>query len=391
MSAWWALARRAVRTGLRAAWSSSLVTGPAKSAHAVDLTGDGRTAVSGHGDGAVRLWDLNDGTCLRALEGHEQAVGSVCLSADGRRLLSSSEDGTIRLWEVDTGTCRRVLTVARRPIDRSPPVRFSADGRQAVVGACRAPLWNLETGDLTRELAVTGSGFDELLKGNSGVFDDLCVGDDGRLAASVTHSGLRLWDLRSGRIVRELPYRFGLGAGRLSLSADGRLVVAAGQDGLGLVHTATGEVLWTFDGPEGKLHEVRMTADGRYAVSGGPWSYPMVWDFRGGQRIRVLDGYEQGVRHLALTPDGRFVLTASRDGLRLWELDWELAARPSADWDDGAAPHLEAFLRRNGPQWTTKDFDALLRRLQDVGYGWLRADGVRARLDRMALGDSATP
>jgi hypothetical protein len=34
--------------------------------------------------------------------------------------------------------------------------------------------------------------------------------------------------------------------------------------------------------------------------------------------------------------------------------------------------------------WWALGRRALLRRLQDVGYGWLRADGVRTRLDRMA-------
>jgi hypothetical protein len=42
----------------------------------------------------------------------------------------------------------------------------------------------------------------------------------------------------------------------------------------------------------------------------------------------VLDGHELGVREFALTPEGRFLLTANPDGLRLWELDWELEALP---------------------------------------------------------------
>lgn len=38
--------------------------------------------------------------------------------------------------------------------------------------------------------------------------------------------------------------------------------------------------------------------------------------------MRVLDGHERGVREFALTPDGRFLLTANRDGLRLCAADY---------------------------------------------------------------------
>ena len=77
-------------------------------------------------------------------------------------------------------------------------------------------------------------------------------------------------------------------------------------------------------------------------------------------------------------------MAADDHPMRLWELDWELAAREQADWDEGARPYLEVFLRRHGPQWTADDMEGLLRLLQDAGYGWLRADGVRAQLARTA-------
>jgi hypothetical protein len=178
-----------------------------------------------------------------------------------------------------------------------------------------------------------------------------------------------------------------LTAGRtMSLSADGRFALSSGGRRLRLSDTVTGEVIGPFDGPSlNVIHTARITADGRYAVSGDHESPMAVWDAHNGRCIRILDDYEQDSYSLALTPDGRFVLAGDRHGnLRRWELDWELAAREAADWDDGAAPYLDAFLRRHGPRWTEEDFDALSRRLQDVGYGWLRGDGVRARLDRMA-------
>jgi hypothetical protein len=98
-----------------------------------------------------------------------------------------------------------------------------------------------------------------------------------------------------------------------------------------------------------------------------------------------------------------------------------------ADWDDGALPYLEAFLRvlvpyrvdqevvrrrtmkdivhmplsqlfkstsaqqeiahalkrRGKPRCTEKDFQELVHLLGCAGYGWLRAEGVRSKLKQI--------
>ncbi|GAA4587090.1 hypothetical protein GCM10023194_35030 [Planotetraspora phitsanulokensis] len=386
MSAWWTLGRHSVRTGLRAAWSSRALQ--TDELTAVDLTPNGRIAVSGGRDGTVQLWDLITNSRLRVLEGHEEMVESVRLSADGRLVLSSSRDRTVRLWDVGTGACLHVLNRAKGAMYHSAPVRFSADGRQAVVGGQDGLIryWDLETGALTRELG----------KGAWGV-DDMCVGDDGRLVVMAKGGNAEVWNLTDAQPLHRLRgVERGLLARNIrsiSLSADGRFALAGDDNGIQLWNITTGDVVRTLDLPESNgFHTVRMTADGRFAVSGHYWSHTTVWDLRSGQRVRALDGHEQGMSCLALTPDGRFVLTSTGGSLRLWELDWELAARDAADWDDGAAPYLEGFLRRHGPQWTDEDLDALTGRLEDAGYGWLRADGVRTRLDSMTAdrGGSAT-
>jgi hypothetical protein len=66
-------------------------------------------AVTAAADSTVRVWDLETGKCVRALEGHTDAVTRVALTADGRRAVSGSRDGTVRLWDLDTGECLRVL------------------------------------------------------------------------------------------------------------------------------------------------------------------------------------------------------------------------------------------------------------------------------------------
>ena len=71
--------------------------------HAIAISADGEFLASGHGDGSVRLWEVDSGQELRRFQGHENGVNSVAFSPDGRRLASGSYDQTVRLWEVDSG------------------------------------------------------------------------------------------------------------------------------------------------------------------------------------------------------------------------------------------------------------------------------------------------
>ena len=43
-----------------------------------------------------------------------------------------------------------------------------------------------------------------------------------------------------------------------------------------------------------------------------------------------------------------------------------------------------SLTRRGRPSWTEEDFQGLIRQLQYSGLGWLRPEGVRAELERMA-------
>ena len=81
--------------------------------------------------------------------------------------------------------------------------------------------------------------------------------------------------------------------------------------------------------------------------------------------------------------------------VRLWEFDWGYDFPEVVDWNDGARPYLNIFLtlhcpygedgitRVGKPVWNNEDFNRLLRDLQYRGYGWLRPEGVRKKLEEM--------
>jgi WD40 repeat protein len=79
----------------------------------------------------VKVWDLNSGHEERTLSGHGGGVMALALTGDGR-VVSGSGDGTVKVWDLESGSC-----LATVPLDSSPrslDVKVGADGITLVVG-----------------------------------------------------------------------------------------------------------------------------------------------------------------------------------------------------------------------------------------------------------------
>jgi FOG: WD40 repeat len=221
---------------------------------------------------------------------------------------------------------------------------------------------------------------------------------DGRYALSGSADDtLRLWDAATGREVR----RFEGHTERVrsvAFSPDGRYALSGSDDStVRLWDAATGREVRCFEGHTERVRSVAFSPDGRYALSGTNNKTVHLWDVATGQEIRRFEGHTAIVNSVVFSPDGRYALSGSVDKtLRLWELDWEWDFPDPADWDEGARPYLDIFLtlhtpyapdglgRVGKPQWTEEDFQKLLQELGYRGYGWLRPEGVRRELEKMA-------
>jgi WD40 repeat protein len=134
--------------------------------------------------------------------------------------------------------------------------------------------------------------------------------------------------------------------------------------------------------------------------------------------VRTFEGHASRVTSVSLSADGRWVLSGSDDNtVRLWELDWDFEVHEPLDWDESARPHLVNFLtlhtpyaaefpsdhepseqdvalaltRKGKSSWSDEDFKKLLDTLANAGYGWLRAEGVRRELKKMAANWNGPP
>jgi len=276
---------------------------------AVAFSPDSRLALTGADDGALRVWDVTTGHCLRVMEGHAALVWSVSWSPDGHFAISAAEDRTLRIWDAKTGECLRVI---EGDVGCIWSVSWSPDGRLALSGDSDGALrlWDAMTWDCLR-----------VIDGDKGDVVSVSWSPDGRLALSGAEDGtVRLWDAATGESLRVLEGHKGR-VRSVGWSPDGRLALSGSADrNVRLWDAATGESLRVLEGHAGYVTSVEWSPDGRLALSGSADRTVRLWDAATGESLRVLEGHTDGVTSVEWSPDGRLALSGADDRtVRLWD------------------------------------------------------------------------
>ncbi|KAI8981146.1 U3 small nucleolar RNA-associated protein [Trametes punicea] len=68
-----------------------------------------RVLATGSGDKTVKLWNLDDFTCVKTFEGHTNSVLRVDFLNAGMQMVSSASDGLVKLWNVRDEECAATM------------------------------------------------------------------------------------------------------------------------------------------------------------------------------------------------------------------------------------------------------------------------------------------
>ena len=296
------------------------------------VTPDGRylvtAAMSGCNDfsfcrgDVAKLWDLATGRALRDFRGHRSTIESVAFSPDGKFLVTGgSNDKTARLWDVSTG---RQLRVFNAP-DGVDSVAVTSDGKSLVTGGegGTARLWDLSTGQELRAFS-----------GHTKYISSIAVTPDGKyLVTAGGDDTVRLWDLATGKELREFPAEGWVHS--VAVSPDGHQLVTAGGEAARLWDIATGQQLRVFKEftKLGRILSAAFTPDGRHLVTVGEGYFnghgdfsgyhrgvARLWDLATGQELRDFFTELYQMVSVAVTPDGRYLVTDRHNTALLWEL-----------------------------------------------------------------------
>lgn len=377
-----------------------------RNVYGVAFTSDGGRVAAACGDGVIRLWNVETGQLLAELSGHSRRVFAVCFAPDCLRLASASEDGTARVWDVATGDCAAVL---RHPL-RVNGVAWTADGSGLVTVSADAilRLWNPGDGHLARKLVghrdsvwsvaslsanrfVTASADatarvwecsdrnEPIMPCGSqdgvGVRGVACS-PDGRMVATATAQGqVRIWNLTTCRMYRDLPtVRSRVNA--VDFSPAGDVVAAACGDGLTRLYRVedameierfgmhAGPVLAVAFSPDG---ERLATAGSESRVAGGETGAVRIWPSSSVVGCASTLPHPARAHGVAWSPDGSRLATACADGL---VREWNAVTGTMLGCFPGHADDVNwVAWSRDGKRLATASSDGTVR-LWNPADGW---------------------
>jgi WD40 repeat protein/serine/threonine protein kinase len=300
----------------------------------------GKWIASAGDDGSIRLFSAGTGQLVRILVGHAGSVSALSWSPDGQILASAgSEDKTIRFWNAEAG---QLLRTSRLQADNLEVVPWSPDGKKLAYGApgLQIGLWDVEGNRPARSF------------GN--VEGWLAWSPDGKTLAAAARDGkINLWDVESGGLALTLEAPWPIT--RFAWSPDGKLIAAAPRGAVRLWDTRTGAVLR--DLPAAGCPEESPPAfspDGKVLAAAAENDTILRWEVDSFEPLPpVRTGHQWAAASMAWSPDGKRIVVGDLVGsVRIVDLISEklvraypgyVGYRGSADVDLGWSPDGQAL------------------------------------------------
>jgi WD40 repeat protein len=161
-----------------------------------------------------------------------------------------------------------------------------------------------------------------------GVASAVASTDGRQILAGGREARVRLFDAQIGKELRAFDGHQGFVLG-VALSASGLRAVSCGFDNtVRLWDAATGKELHPVDGPTDECIAIAISPDCRRLITGNWNSTLRFWDLPRGKETSLLTSHKAAIKAVAFSADGRRALSGSDDGtMRLWNAETGQEAR----------------------------------------------------------------
>ncbi|CAI7611660.1 unnamed protein product [Penicillium glandicola] len=279
--------------------------------------------------------DMDWGSWLFTLEGHEDFVIGLTFSPDHKRLASCAADWMVMIWDVTTGEAKHML---HGHTDWVVDLIWSPDGK--TVASCSRD-GTIRFGDpvIGEEKQVFKSRFSD--------FSRIYYSQDGKTLTSLSNNGiLQMLDIRTGHVRHEVRFDQN-GHNRNSISPDGPMGVSfyggkpssrippvrdlfSEDEASDEEQVPSGDQL---EGEDQASDEPRTSSEDEFEddqsfdtnqyfeENHGVDFNIRLWSTSTGMERRVLEGHTDWICDIAWAPDGNSLASISADGtIRLWDV-----------------------------------------------------------------------
>lgn len=272
------------------------------------ITPDGFFLVSASKDSTPMLRNGETGDWIGTFQGHKGAVWSCCLDKHALRAASASADFSAKLWDALTGD--ELHSFEHKHIVRA--CAFSEDTHFLLTGGMEKVL---RIFDLNRPEEPPR----EIEKSPGAVRTISWLHSDQTILGTCTDmGGVRLWDVRTGTIVRTLETKSSVTSaevsqdGRYITTADGSTVKFWDANHFGLVKSYDMPCIVESASLEPKY--------GNKFIAGGEDMWVHVFDFHTGAEVGCNKGHHGPVHCVRFSPGGESYASGSEDGtIRIWQ------------------------------------------------------------------------
>lgn len=305
------------------------LTGHNGSVDAVAVTKDGKQIVSASTDSTIKIWNIETWENIDTFIGHQSSIRAIAITPDGKNLVSASHDTTLKVWDLQTGECLCTCIGHQKSVS---VLAIHPDGDKVISGSDdkRLILWDLKTGQLLREIKTFEGYFYAIGIAKYGMS---FTGDEKKLLVATRvaerHNPFEVCDIATGEVLKNLTDETWLGTWitRVAITPDETKIVAASEDrnGIKILSLSTGIPLGAFEAHTGQdVTALAITPDGKQLVTGA-WKTIKIWDLTKIQtksKIKSLIKHGSSVQALAITPDGKRAISGDGNGtIIIWDID----------------------------------------------------------------------
>ncbi|ORY46057.1 hypothetical protein BCR33DRAFT_716067, partial [Rhizoclosmatium globosum] len=273
-------------------------------ASALAISPNCKQVVSVSSDTTVRLWDVETGVNVRTFEGHTLPVWSVIFSHSGEFVFTASRDKTIRMWSVETGECVKIFQ------DQGPPIyglAISMDDKILFSGGSEKG-WLVEDGE--KPIKLWGGHFETITS--------IALSPNGKLVASASEdTTIKIWSLETNECIKTLTgHTDSVQSVIFSLSGDTIILVHGtkksncGHDGKTIASGSYDHTIkiWSTDPDAYKQsRDIHERID--VVLSGSYEGVIKMWSIETGECTKTIEAHSSRVTALALSKDGRRILS----------------------------------------------------------------------------------